>query len=309
MSKLVYIMMTMDCESAKVDVSDHGISMSSSGPADYKESERSIRGFVDAVGRAGYPVTLFLHPEVAITHRNMLLGMQSNGVCLGLHLHPYKLADSSHSDGLGAYPENEQRVILREAITAWESALGQRPQYFRAGYFSANDATFRLLDKLGFRGGSLSNPGRILGSHFSTWDGSDPYPHRAHPAFRLISGNTNFIEIPVAVAYGRPVSRGHAGEKGYEWPYIPHTYDHQAVVADILGRFTDDRPDFGTLVTDTHNDHDYTDTNSSASINLDRILTAIQKSCDELDLKSSGTTIDALCHRVRESDGSDRLTS
>ncbi len=155
-SKLVYIMMTMDCESAKVDVSDHGISMSSSGPADYKESERSIRGFVDAVGRAGYPVTLFLHPEVAIAHRNMLLGMQSNGVCLGLHLHPYKLADSSHSDDLGAYPENEQRVILREAITAWESALGQRPQYFRAGYFSANDATFRLLDKPGFRGGEAS---------------------------------------------------------------------------------------------------------------------------------------------------------
>jgi peptidoglycan/xylan/chitin deacetylase (PgdA/CDA1 family) len=290
---LVNILMTMDCESANVDVSDHGISMSSSGPADYAESERSIRGFVEIVEAAGYPATLFLHPEVAIAHADLVREMHASDTCLGLHLHPYKLADS-------AYPEDQQRGILKRAIEAWENALGERPQYFRAGYFSANDCTFRILEELGFRGGSLSSPGRLLPSHFSVWRDAVPYPHRAHRAFRLVAGDSDFIEVPVAVAYGRPVARGHAGEQGYEWPYIPHTYDHAAVVSDILKRFNKDQPQFGTLVTDTHNDHDYSNPQSAASINLRCILDAIDASCETLGLEPKGTTIDALCDRVRE---------
>ena len=104
---LVNILMTMDCESAKVDVSDHGISLSSSGPADYEESERSIRGFVETVEAAGYPATLFLHPEVAIAHADLVREMQASGTCLGMHLHPYKLTDSDYTQDLGAYPEDQ----------------------------------------------------------------------------------------------------------------------------------------------------------------------------------------------------------
>ena len=295
----VNILMTMDCESAKVDVSDHGIGMSSSGPADYAESERSIRGFVETVNAAGYPATLFLHPEVAVAHVDMVLEMQAEGACLGLHLHPYKMVDSIYKQDLGAYPEPQQRAILQKAIDAWENALGHRPRYFRAGYFSANDSTFGILEDLGFRGGSLSNPGRLLPSHFSVWKDADPYPHRAHRAFRLVSGDSSFVEVPVAVAYGRPVARGHAGEEGYEWPYIPHTYDHEAVVSDILGRFSEDQPRLGTIVTDTHNDHNYSDPQSAASINLRCILTAIETSCEKIGLEPRGTTIAALCDRFR----------
>lgn len=301
MSRLpVNILMTMDCESAKVDVSDHGIGMSSSGPANYEESERSIRGFVETIKAAGYPATLFLHPEVAIAHADLVRELKASGACLGLHLHPYKLADSTYKQDLGAYAEHQQRAILQRAIEAWESALGERPQYFRAGYFSANDSTFRILAELGFRGGSLSNPGRLLPSHFSVWKDADPYPHRAHHAFRLVSGDSDFIEVPVSVAYGRPVAQGHAGEEGYEWPYIPHTYDHAAVISDILGRFRRDQPRFGTFVTDTHNDHDYSNPQSAASVNLRCILDAIDASCETMGLEPKGTTIDALCDRFRE---------
>jgi hypothetical protein len=300
MSLPVNIMMTMDCESAKVDVSDHGIHMSSSGPADYVESERSIRGFVETIQAAGFPATLFLHPEVAIAHRDLVLDLQTAGACLGLHLHPYKMVDSDYTQDLGAYPESLQRTILQKATDVWAETVGQHPRYFRAGYFSANDSTFGILEDLGYHGGSLSNPGRLLPSHFSVWRSGDPYPHRAHRAFRLVSGDSDFIEVPVAVAYGRPVARGHAGEEGYEWPYIPHTYDHAAVISDILGRFQQDRPRFGTFVSDTHNDHDYTDPSAPASVNLRCILDAIEASCEAMNLVPEGITIDTLCDRVRE---------
>ena len=46
--------------------------MSASGPSDYAESERSIRGYVEAVGTAGYPVTLLAHPEVAAAQPDLM---------------------------------------------------------------------------------------------------------------------------------------------------------------------------------------------------------------------------------------------
>lgn len=293
--------MTMDCETPRSQVSPHGLSMSPSGPEYDEESERSIRGFVDTLEAASLPVTLFLHPEVAAAHAEMLLDMQSRGACLGLHLHPYKLAGSAWEKDLGAYDAGAQRAILEEAVVRWARALGSRPEYFRAGYFSANDATFGILEDLGFKGGSLSNPGRQLPAHHSAWAAAEPYPHRADTAFRLNVGDSAFVEVPVAVAYGRPVSRGHAGELGYEWPYIPHGYDHAAGVADIFGRFARDGHPFPTYVTDTHNDHDYGDPESAASVNLRGILDAIEAEGDRACLRPTGITIDALCDRVRAS--------
>ena len=252
----VYVLLTMDCESAKMDVTAYASGMSGSGPSDYRESERSIRGYVEVAKAYGYPVTLFVHPEVAVGQPDLLLDLQQNGTCLGLHLHPYKFAGGCYQHDLGAYTGAEQREILQEAVAVWEGALGQKPKYFRGGYFSANDATFGVLQELGFRGGSLSNPGRVLPLHCSAWSGAAPYPHRAHPGFRLIEGESDFVEVPVSVAFGRPVAVGHAGEQGYEWPYIPHSYNHEAVIRDILERFQVDSPQFGTIVTDTHNDQD-----------------------------------------------------
>lgn len=295
----VYVLLTMDCESAKTEVSAHGSAMSSSGPAEYAESERSIQGYVDAALSAGFPVTLFVHPEVAVAHIDLLHTLQDAGTCLGLHLHPYKFAGDRYDRDLGAYSAEEQATILSEAIRFWERALGFQPRYFRAGYFSASDSTLGVLSDLGFKGGGLSNPGRILPSHASVWAGAEPYPHRANTAFRLVGGEEDFIEVPVSVAYGRPVDRGHAGEQGFEWPYIPHTYNHACIIDDILSRFEVDRPRFGTIVPDTHNDQDYTDPDHPASRNLDTILKAIQAGCEKRGFTPIGITIDQLCDKVR----------
>jgi len=292
------VLLTMDCETAKSDVTPYATQMSGSGPIDYHESARSIRGYVETASSYGFPTTLFVHPEVAVGNMELLLSLEKQGACLGLHLHPYKFKSQNYEYDLGAYSASDQREILHKAMQVWESALGKPPAYFRAGYFSANDSTYRVLHELGFRGGSLSNPGRILPSHCSVWAGAEVYPHRAHLGFRQIKGDSDFINVPVSGAFGRPVARGHAGEQGYEWSYIPHTYDHREIIQDVLKRFADDVPRFGTIVTDTHNDQDYSDPKHPARQNLELILRSIQDFCKELDMKPVGITLDALCELV-----------
>ena len=90
--RVVYVVLTMDCETSQDDVTSHARRMSASGPADYRESAASIEGYCELAARYGYPVTLLAHPEVAAAHRGLLLQLQADGACLGLHVHPYKLA-------------------------------------------------------------------------------------------------------------------------------------------------------------------------------------------------------------------------
>lgn len=299
----IYILLTMDCETAKQEVTPHGTRMSASGPQDYAESERSIQGYASIAGEYGLPLTLFVHPEVAVGNRDLLLGLQGQGHCLGLHLHPYKFAGKGYLEDLGAYSPRNQREMLSAAADAWEGALGQRPVYFRAGYFSGNDSTFGVLLDLGFRGGSLSNPGRVLPEHCSVWAGAEPYPHRANLSFRQIRGTSGFVEVPVSVDYRRPVRSGAAGEQGYEWPYVPASYDHRQVVAGILERTRQDAPDYGTLVLDTHNDQEYLDPAHFATRNLRLILDTCFSVCDRLGLQPVGVTLETICDIFPASEG------
>jgi len=297
--KEVFVLFTMDCEPAKTDVSAHALRMSRSGPKDYEESERSIRGYVEAVRAFGFSSTLFVHPEVAVKQRDLLLELQSRGVCLGLHLHPYKFGDGRYRRDLGAYSASEQYKLIKKAMTVWENALGQKPLYFRPGYFSANDNTFRVLQKLGFRGGSVSCPGRELLEHYSLWSGAEPYPHRANLNFRQLKGSSKFVEVPISVDFQRPVLKGHAGQKGYEWLYVPCTlYDHKEVLRNILKRFKVEAPRFPVIVTDTHNDQDYSNHENPARSNLSLILNSIKRFCREMDVKPKSCTLDDLCDLV-----------
>lgn len=294
------MLLTMDCETARSDLAPFAMRMSGSGPADYGESGRSIRGYAETAATCGYPVTFLAHPEVAVENGDLLLDLQDRGACLGLHVHPYKLRHREYRYDLGAYSAGEQIRIISDAMQVWESAIGRPPSCFRAGYFSASDETAGVLEDLGFAGGSLSNPGRVLPGHHSVWAGAEPYPHRAHRKCRLIEGEGDFINVPVSVAFGRPVRRGHAGERGFEWSYVPHPYDHRAVIENVLGRFRVDEPRFPVIVTDSHNDQEYLDPEHPARLNLELILGTIQDTCARTGMLPEGITLDALCSLVLE---------
>jgi hypothetical protein len=202
------VFVSMDCEPVRGHLTPHASEMSPTGPSDYSASERSIRGYTAVARQYGFPTTLFLHPEVAVSQSEFLLKLQKQSVCLGMYLHPYKFGDGRYKEDLGAYSASEQRRIIQEAADVWEKALGQRPLYFRGGWNSANDNTFRVLQELGFKGGSLSVPGQVTPEHFSVWSGAEPYPHRAHLNFRQMKSNSNFIEVPMSADHQRLVPHG-----------------------------------------------------------------------------------------------------
>jgi peptidoglycan/xylan/chitin deacetylase (PgdA/CDA1 family) len=274
--------------------------ISRSGPADRGESERAIRGYVEILSSYGLPATLLVHPEVAGYHADLLLDYEQAGHCLGLHLHPYKLGGGGYRRDLGAYPAEEQRRMIGAACRRWKEIIGCHPQFFRAGYFSANDTTFGVLEDLGFQGGSVSIPGRILLGHQSVWAGAEDYPHRADRAFRLSPGGSSFVEVPVSVDYGRPVIRGAAGEIGFEWPYIASLeYDSAAVVTDILERFREDKPATPVFVMDVHNDQPLDDPEHPCPRNLRLILDTLRARAREHGAKLTALTLRELCPLVR----------
>ena len=309
MTARLSVILTMDCEPALFECSPLAVSLSGSGPATYEEGERSIRGYVESAARNGYPVTLFAHPEVAVAQSSLLLELQSAGNCLGMHLHPYKFDDKRYPDDLGAFSGDQQRELVSDATEVWSNALGQHPRFFRGGVFSANDDTFRVLHQLGFEGGSVSCPGRVLPQAKAVWAGTQLYPHRANLSFRMIDGTSDFVEVPISVDTKRPMTtrdhtshRGDRHEAGFEWPYIPsRRYDHEAVVDGVLRRSVADNSTFPTYVTNTHQDQDYMDPLHPATMNLSTIFQALRKTADDLAIELVGRTVSDMCDQVRDS--------
>ena len=300
----IILLATMDCEPVRSEVPEDLRDISVSGPGDRDLSERAIRGYIDGCASRDIPVTLFLHPEVAAYHTAMLLDYEKAGHCLGLHLHPYKLADAGYRLDLGAYSQRQQEQLIGEALRRWRRILGHHPAYFRGGYFSANDATYDVLERLGFRGGSISIPGRVLPAHRSVWAGAAEYPHRADTVFRQRDGTGRFIEVPVSVDYRRPVKRGAAGEAGFEWPYLAASgYDFSALTIDIVERFRQEAPGFAVFVIDVHNDQDFSDPQHPASRNLRIVLDTLFREAARYDIAVRALTLQTLCERYARAKG------
>jgi hypothetical protein len=62
----VFVCVTIDCERVRTELTPHASRMSPSGPANYSEGERSIRGYVNIAKEYEFPTTLFVHPEADI---------------------------------------------------------------------------------------------------------------------------------------------------------------------------------------------------------------------------------------------------
>jgi peptidoglycan/xylan/chitin deacetylase (PgdA/CDA1 family) len=303
MNDRLNVILTMDCEPALFECSPLTIELSGSGPATHEAGERSIRGYVEAADREGYPVTLFAHPEVAVAQPGVSLELQDAGACLGMHLHPYKFDDDRYPRDLGSFTAEQQTELVAAASKVWSDALGQHPRFFRGGVFSANDATFGVLVELGFEGGSLSCPGRILPEATAIWAGAELYPHRANLSFRHIEGDSDFVEVPISSDTSRPMERGDRREIGLEWPYVPsRLYDHAEVARSVISRGIDDGAAFPTYVTNTHQDQDYADPEHPASVNLQTIFQTLRESSSELGIGLSGATIADMCDKVRDAD-------
>jgi len=186
-SNALYTCFTMDCEQ---------VGANQGGPTTWELGERAIRGYCEALSSCSLGATLFVVPLAAERYRTTLLELSEDGIELGLHYHPQ---DHSYPDFFGAFSGKEQQKMLREGMERWAQALGLAPRVFRPGNFSANDATFPTLVRLGFLAGSVSCPLRNFIEARANWPGAPFDPHFVHRSNRLIPGDLPFLEVPLTV--------------------------------------------------------------------------------------------------------------
>lgn len=288
----IYIAITMDCERDREHTDPNA-----SGPADFAASAAWVRAYWDLAGAYGWPVSFFLHPEVAEGQGDLFLDLERQGACLGLHLHPWKFGDKHYRAHLGGLSGDRQRAVISEAIAVWQRAIGRRPEYFRPGTFSANDATFNVLVDLGFRGGSISAPERVYKELNSIWVGAEKDPHLANGVFRQWAGDLPFANIPLTHDYSEIVQlNGRWFYRDLRPDYVDA--DYTKIANNMVEQILDRQPAVPMINLVTHNDHDYTDPNDRVRRNYDAGLRAIREACDRHGVEAVGTTIDRLCDMV-----------
>lgn len=299
MSTDLFVVPTMDCEPPNSEVSEHAREWSPTGPESYEQSAKAIRGHMDVCEEYGLTPTYFFHPEVVKHNADTVRDLRDEGACLGMHLHPYKL-DEKWYYSLGHYGTEDQRQIIEEAIDVWQEGIDEPPNYFRAGGISINDYTFRLLEDIGFRGGSTSLPGYVNPPRCINWAGAELHPHRAHLNYRQGKGDGEFVEVPYIPDLTQPRhGRTHPQHYGYERLEIKPdgtTTEEELdeISRNILERIVDDAPDYPTIMTNAHNNFDYSDPDDEQAENMHAMFQSILDHIDDMGLSYRTGTVETV---------------
>lgn len=310
MSIVIQVMPTMECEPPQSTISEYANQKSPTGPESWASGERSVRSYVSILDEHDLDPTFFIHPEVAEYHAELFRDLEADGACLGLHVHPYKL-DPEYTSDLGVYSEAVQTEILRRAVDQWEAAIGHHPRVIRTGGCSANDNTFRVLESLGFVGGSVSVPGCVWPAYAAAWVGAEPYPHRAHRQYRLMRGKSEFIEVPYLTDFSRPT---HTNEfdrsRGYEPPYLAGEsqdsdlhettgYPVGSITEHLVSRFVSDGPAVPTFAPHVHNNVDFGQQGSPAAQNVEIVMRTLRACESDLDIEAVSATLASVIETTR----------
>jgi hypothetical protein len=292
--KTISVLITMDVEPVLPGKRPDG----ATGPNNYEESERSIRGYVQMAADYNYPVSFMIHPEVTNTHSELFQQLESEGACMGLHLHPWKFNDGFYKEHFGCLSYTQQTAILSEAIAIWMNGMGYRPKWFRPGTFSANDSTMSVLNDVGFAGGSISLPGRVYPDMCAVWSGAPFDPHFGHATFRLLEGELPFINIPLSVDNSRKENRD--GNHFY-WDLRPdwEEADYHNIANNIVTQILDRKPVVPVLQMVTHNDNDFTSPTNRVRNNFAIVLREITNACRTHGLDPIGDTFAGVDQKLR----------
>ena len=184
MSEPLYFSIQVDCESTQRSIRDPAL------------GERALRGLSEVMAETGTKGTFLVLPGDIEVHASLYRELRAHGHEIGLHIHG---SEQGAGEYLGDQSVAVQRRLLLEGRDRFAQAMGERPFSFCPGYFSANDATFGLLEELGFTHGAVSCPTRNLPQLAAVWGPSslDPrYPHRFN---RILDGDVDFVDLPVTV--------------------------------------------------------------------------------------------------------------
>ncbi len=271
----LHIICTMNCEPIPNR-------MVREGPRTWEVSARAIEGFCTRLVNAGFPPTLFLAPDCIDQHTPMLEEAGSRGVELGLFVHPPNIGEGQFKRCLGTYNIEEQRAIIDYSAEWFADALGVRPRSFRSGRASASDTTYKVLYELGFRQGSISEPGSRRPLIGADWEDAQAQAHYVDPTNRLRSGSLQFLEVPLTTDPTQLMAGGLPFELVIEsGPFETH---HRLVIEQHLRRLADEDAPFRTLCIGTHNTIDYYRGDERNIRTLDELLTYLETLAESYDL-------------------------
>ncbi len=296
----LFILFTMDVEPP---ASSAGVS----GPDSFESGIYAVQSYSGLINTWGYPATYFVHPEVACADAPFFKSLARGGNSLGLHLHTTKFDLYRQEHELGGLTAKMQHTILNHAVEMFTKGTGFRPELFRPGCFSANDSTYGVLDKLGFKGGGVSIPGRVWPERYCIWSCAYPYTHFAHEAFRQNRGDLQFVDIPLSVDMSSPLSWNPVGFFHYPDLRPGGVYaekdevklNRTVLLRNILKKMSADNPPIKTLVVDVHNDRDFVSENSSVRKQLIALISDIEAECNELGWKPIPSTYDEVVDLFR----------
>lgn len=299
----ISVVVTMDCEPTLATTHP-----TATGPKNFAQSERAITGYYEIAQSYGFPVTYFVHPETIIAQADLFKDLKAKGCCIGLHMHPWKYSQWRY-DGkrfLGHYGDlgyDDQIAILSESIALFQSAMGERPTLFRPGTFSANDMTFSALVALGFRGGSVSAPGRVFTEIRSSWTDAVLDPHRPHPAFRQIRGTLEFGNMPLSADVSQLLTE-QAGRQRHadfrpdvDWPG-KFGISYRTIAENILEQVAVRKPAIPVLNTISHNHYEYGDPSAAPCQRYKVMLDELAGACSRAGVTTRGTTVEEIVDRV-----------
>ena len=299
----IKVVLTMDCE--PTTATSHP---QATGPTNWSAGENAVLGYVNVAADYDLPVTLFIHPEAAVAQSALFRELENKGACLGLHMHPWKYSlwrhhgrrYLAHYGGLSA---TEQQELLGEASAIWADAIGHRPDYFRPGTFSANDAMFPVLAAQGFRGGSCTAPGRLIPEMQAIWTGGQPDPHRASAFFRQAQGALDFADMPLSA----DVSKALVGPSGrsmfadfrpdIDW-LDQYNVSYPTIATNIVNQVCQRDPAVPVLNSITHNQYAYLDSSDPVYRRLRVMLDEMMSACHRAGLRVVPATLREVADEV-----------
>ncbi len=259
----IHVLFTLDCESIAIRTAKEG-------PRTWEQSARAIEGFSNRLLRAGYPPTLFLAPQCAVEHTPLLEELAERGAELGLYVNPLQAEHGTYHNFLGTLSPEVQRRLIDEAAERFADAFGVRPRSFRPCKHSVSDDTYRLLYELGFRQGSIAQPGFVMRRIGVNWEHVAHHPRYVDSHNHERSGDLPFLDVPVTTD---PDQRQITNQP-YELRIDAGTFEalHQPVIDRAIERMINDAAAFCTLCFTADNRPAYDNDDDKHSRTLEAIL-------------------------------------
>ena len=272
----LFVSFTMDCPWV-----DRGTRYP--GPASWPFAEKSMAGFVQALGAAQLKGTLFLASDTCKRAGDTVREFEDSRVELGLLSDPRL---EGFKGSLAGYRVDHQKEIISLGVSTFQDVLGREPETFRPGEFSANNDTVIAACELGFRQGSFSLPERNVASSCSTWKGAYPFCHHMDPLDVLQPGTLELYDVPVTSDFDKTTLNGQEEFTPLFLGTEQSDIESNAafLVSKHLERMTKEDIHVKTITCVSTNAANYADQDSRASRMLAHVIDTIKRLADERHL-------------------------